>query len=160
MQGRGIGHWLWGDVVVPGCAGWDIRNGDAQKNAEVEDESFDFVYSSHCLEHVWDVREALKNWFRAVRVGGYLIIAAPHRDLYEKKKCLPSRWNGDHKHMFLIGESEEPDTLDIVQEVKESLKNYQIQYVKMCDEGHTITGSLRHSDGEYQRRLVISVMIL
>ena len=102
-----------------------------------------------------DVRESLRNWFRAVKEGGYLIIAVPHRDLYEKKRTLPSRWNGDHKHMFLIGKSESPDTLDIVEEVKNSLEYYDIKYVKACDYGHTITDPLRHSDGEYQIEMVI-----
>lgn len=154
-QGEGIDIGYGSDLIVPGCSGWDIRNGDAQYLREVKDESFDFVYSSHCLEHLWDVRVSLKNWFRVLKRGGYLIIAVPHRDLYEKKKVLPSRWNGDHKHMFLIGESDEMDTLDIVEEVSNSLVDYQIQYVKMCDDGHTISDPLIHSDGEYQIEMVI-----
>lgn len=154
-KGEGLDIGYGSDVIMPGCSGWDLRNGDAQYIREVEDESFDYVYSSHCLEHVWDVRVALKNWFRVVRKGGYMIIAVPHRDLYEKKNNLPSRWNGDHKHMFLIGSADGEDTLDIVNEVSESLENYQIQYVKICDEGHTISDPLVHSDGEYQIEMVI-----
>ena len=83
------------------------------------------------------------------------MLAIPHRDLYEKKKTLPSRWNFDHKHMFLIGKKEPPDTLDIVEEIRESLVDYDIKYVKTCDEGHTITNPLIHSDGEYQIEIVI-----
>lgn len=102
------------------------------------------------MEHTWDVRTALKNWFRVVRESGYLIIAVPHRDLYEKLKILPSRWNIDHRYMFLIGKAELPNTLDVVEEVRESLTDYDIKYLKTGDEGHTITDLLRHSDGEYQ----------
>ena len=154
-NGEGLDIGYGGDVIVPDCAGWDLRNGDAQYLAGIDDESFDFVYSSHCLEHMYDVRIALKNWFRVVRKGGYLLLAIPHRDLYEKKKTLPSRWNADHKHMFLIGKSEPPDTLDIVEEIKLSLNNYDIKYIKACDEGHTITDPLKHSNGEYQIEIVI-----
>ena len=104
---------------------------------------------------MYDVRIALKNWFRVVRKGGYLLLAIPHRDLYEKKNQLPSRWNGDHKHMFLIGRAEPPDTLDICEEIKESISNYDVKYIKACDEGHTIVNPLIHSDGEFQIEVVI-----
>ena len=154
-QGEGLDIGYGADLIVPGCSGWDIRNGDAQYMKGVEDESFDYVYSSHCLEHVTDVRVALKNWFRLVRKGGFLIITVPHRNLYEKKRRLPSRWNINHKHMFLIGETEVPDTLDIVEEVRESITGYDIKYIKACDEGHTITDPYVHSDGEYQIEMVI-----
>ena len=153
--GEGLDVGYGSDLIVPGCSGWDLRNGDAQYLAGIEDESFDFVYSSHCLEHMYDVQISLKNWFRVVKKGGYLLLAIPHRDLYEKKTQLPSRWNGDHKHMFLIGRAEPPDTLDIVEEIKSALKNYDIKYIKACDEGHTITDPLAHSDGEYQIEIVI-----
>ena len=154
-QGNGLDVCYGSDLIVPDCSGWDIRNGDAQYLATIPDESFDFVYSSHGLEHMADVRVALKNWYRVVKKGGYLLIAIPHRDLYEKKSQLPSRWNGDHKHFFLIGKEEPPDTLDIVHEVKEALEDYDIKYVKACDEGHTITDPSIHSDGEYQIEIVI-----
>ena len=154
-QGEGLDIGYGSDLIVPGCSGWDFRNGDAQYLADIDDESFDFVYSSHCLEHMYDVRISLKNWFRVVRPGGFLLLAIPHRDLYEKKNALPSRWAPEHKHMFLIGKSEPPDTLDIMEEIRESLDGYEIQYIKVCDEGHTITDPLKHSDGEYQIEIVI-----
>ncbi|MCR5755557.1 MAG: class I SAM-dependent methyltransferase, partial [Acetatifactor sp.] len=77
-RGEGIDIGWGGDLLTPNCSGWDIENGDAQYLDGIDDESFDFVYSSHCLEHIYDVRTALKNWFRIVKKGGYLIIAVPH----------------------------------------------------------------------------------
>lgn len=154
-QGEGLDIGYGADLIVSGCSGWDLRNGDAQYLASIPDESFDFVYSSHCLEHMHNVRVALKNWFRVVRRGGYLIIAIPHRDLYEKRRRLPSEWNGDHKHMFLIGRSDYPDTLDIIEEIKNSLSSYDFIYVKKCEEGHTIDDPMIHSDGEYQIEIVL-----
>ena len=157
-RGEGLDVGYGGDIITPNSSGWDFRNGDAQYLAGIDDESFDFVYSSHCLEHMYDVRTSLKNWFRVVRRGGFLLLAIPHRDLYEKRTQLPSRWNGDHKHMFLIGRSEPPDTLDILEEVRESIRNYDIKYVKACDYGYTITDPNRHSNGEYQIEMVIQKM--
>ncbi len=157
-SGDGLDIGYGSDPITSDCSGWDRQHGDAQYLDGIEDESFDYVYSSHCLEHMNDVRIALKNWFRVVRRGGYLLLAVPHRDLYEKKNSLPSRWNFDHKHMFLIGKTESPDTLDIVEEIRESLVNYDIKYVKACDEGHTITDPTKHSDGEYQIEVVIQKM--
>ena len=49
---------------------WDRDSGDAQFMAGVEDESFDFVHSSHCLEHLVEPQEGLANWFRILRPGG------------------------------------------------------------------------------------------
>lgn len=69
-QGEGLDIGCASDPVTPNCSGWDLPNGDAQYLKGIKDESFDFVYSSHCLEHMRDVRVALKNWFRVVRGGG------------------------------------------------------------------------------------------
>ena len=154
-KGTGLDVGYGGDVITPTAAGWDLRNGDAQYLAEVEDESFDFVYSSHCIEHMQNVRVALHNWFRVVKPGGYLLLYIPHRDLYEKRKSLPSIFNPDHKHMFLIGKSELPDTLDIVEEITKSLSGFDIKYVKTCDEGYVKNPPKVQSKGEYSIEVVI-----
>ena len=120
-QGEGLDIGCGSDLVTPGCSGWDLCNGDAQKLEGVLDESFDFVYSSHCIEHMTDARRAIANWFRVVRRGGCLIIYGPERDLYEKRCTLPSRFNPHHQHMFLVGRKEAPDTLDICEEIREAL---------------------------------------
>lgn len=80
---------------------WDLADGDAQLMAGVPDNSYDFVHSSHCLEHMRGVSEALNNWIRIVKPGGYLIVTVPDEDLYEHG-CWPSRFNGDHKWSFTI----------------------------------------------------------
>lgn len=159
-QGKGLDVGYGGDVIAPGCAGWDLRNGDAQYLQGVPDESFDYVYSSHCLEHMNNVRVSLQNWFRCVKKGGYLLIYIPHRDLYEKQTKLPSRFNPHHKHMFLIGKSELPDTLDIVEEIAGSLEGYEIVYVKICDEGHVVNPPKVEDHGEYSIEMVIKKLCM
>ena len=80
---------------------WDWEDGDAQIMAGVPDEEYDFVHSSHCLEHLVDPREGLKNWFRIVRPGGYLVVTVPDEDLYEQG-VFPSTFNRDHKWTFTV----------------------------------------------------------
>jgi len=121
----------------------------------LEDESFDYIYSSHTLEHVIDAGESLKNWWRVLKPGGYLLLYIPHRDLYEKKKKLPSRFNPNHFRFFLIDEEALPDTVGIVPLIKRTLSNYEIIYAKECSEGHTVTDPEKHSDGEYSIEVVI-----
>ena len=83
------------------CRTWDLDDGDAQFLAGVPDGSFDFVHSSHCLEHLRDPGEALGNWVRVTKPGGYVVVTVPDEDLYEQGRW-PSRFNPDHKRTFTI----------------------------------------------------------
>jgi SAM-dependent methyltransferase len=83
------------------CRAWDLKDGDAQWLAGVPDNSLDFAHSSHCLEHMRDPREALKNWLRVLRPGGHLVVLVPDEDLYEQG-VFPSTFNGDHKWTFTL----------------------------------------------------------
>ncbi len=80
---------------------WDINDGDARHMHGVADESYHFVHSSHCLEHLTDPIEGLKNWFRIIKPGGYLIVLIPDEDMYEQG-VFPSTFNSDHKHTFTL----------------------------------------------------------
>jgi SAM-dependent methyltransferase len=42
------------------------------------DQRFDFLFSSHCLEHCPDTIRTLLEWRRVVRTGGYLVLILPH----------------------------------------------------------------------------------
>ena len=154
-QGAGLDIGFGGDLLTKNCKGWDFEHGDAQSLAGVPDESFDFVYSSHTLEHLPDPVSALQNWWRIIRPGGYLLLYIPHRDLYEKKLKLPSRWNSDHKHFFLPEKDEPPHTLGLKPLIERSINSYSLEYVKECRDGWTITDPEIHSDGEYSIEAVI-----
>lgn len=85
------------------CDEWDTQHGDgdAQKMAGVEDATYDFVHSSHTLEHLVDPVEGLQNWWRILKPGGHLVIVVPDEDLYEQG-VWPSTWNADHKWTFTL----------------------------------------------------------
>ena len=81
---------------------WDIEDGDAQFLESVQENHFDFVHSSHCLEHLHDPHEGIKNWLRVLKPGGFLVITVPDEDLYEQAQFPPSTFNKDHKWTFTI----------------------------------------------------------
>jgi SAM-dependent methyltransferase len=83
---------------------WDWEDGDAQFLAGVGDEILDFVHSSHCLEHLVEPEAGLRNWFRVLKPGGYLIITVPDEDFYEQG-TFPSAFNRNHKWTFAIFKS-------------------------------------------------------
>ncbi|CAA9325102.1 MAG: SAM-dependent methyltransferases [uncultured Gemmatimonadaceae bacterium] len=79
--------------------GWDADDGDATTMQGLAPESFDFVHSSHCLEHLMFPDHALGRWFRLVRPGGHLVVVVPDEDMYEQGQ-FPV--NLDHKCTFTL----------------------------------------------------------
>lgn len=154
-NGKGIDIGFGGDLIMPDAQGWDFEHGDATFLDGIKDESFDYVYSSHTLEHVFNVTTTLKNWYRVLKPNGYMILYIPHRDLYEKKKELPSIFNPTHQRFFLIDKDDPPHTVGIVPLLESTLINYTLIYAKECSEGHTNTDPLLHSDGEYSIEVVL-----
>jgi len=63
------------------------------------DNSLDYVFSSHCLEHFHEPEKALKEWTRVIREGGYLVLILPHKNYYPNIDHPQA--NKDHKHDFL-----------------------------------------------------------
>jgi SAM-dependent methyltransferase len=84
---------------------WDLEDGDAQFMNGVEDNTYDFVHSSHCLEHTHDPYETFDNWLRICKPGGHIITTIPDEDIYEQG-IFPSTFNPDHKTTWTISKSE------------------------------------------------------
>jgi SAM-dependent methyltransferase len=87
--------------LISSLRAWDVADGDAQHMATVADDTFDFVHSSHCLEHLHNPYEAFGNWIRICKPGGFIITTIPDEDLYEQGGW-PSTFNGDHKTSWTI----------------------------------------------------------
>lgn len=158
--GKGIDIGCGTDKVRPDADEWDLyqggREGDATYMSGVPDEKYDWVYSSHCLEHLDDPATALKNWWRILKKGGNLILFVPHRDLYEKRERPPSRWNMEHKVFFVPEKHLHPDVFGLKQLVEETFPDGKIVHLEVCDEGHTIGDPEIHSDGEYSIEMVVT----
>jgi len=86
---------------ISNVRGWDLPDGDAQYLKTINDNIYDFVTSSHCLEHMVDVMSALTNWIRVCKPGGHIVVTIPDEEMYEHEQW-PSRYNSDHKWSFTL----------------------------------------------------------
>ncbi len=108
------------------------------------------VFASHVLEHIEDWSGALSDWYRVLKIGGHLIIAVPHRDLYERKARLPSSFNGDHKRFYT------PALLLAEIEAALPVGGYRIRSLKDVDEGFDYAVPPgQHAAGCYEIELVL-----
>lgn len=81
LQGNGvdIGAGFW---PFPGSMPLDAFRGEgASKNiTDFTDNSLDYVFSSHCLEHITDWQTELSVWIKKLKPGGRLFLYLPHKD--------------------------------------------------------------------------------
>jgi predicted SAM-dependent methyltransferase len=74
FQGKVIDIGGGNSLVLPNAERFDIEDGDANEVTKYRPkESYDTVYSSHCLEHMIDPVKALNEWWRLVKPGGYMV---------------------------------------------------------------------------------------
>lgn len=59
-------------------------------------QDWDFIFSSHCLEHLEDPAAALMHWQDKLRPGGVLFLYLPHPDMryWRPENCRK------HRHLF------------------------------------------------------------
>ncbi len=119
---------------MTGVRTWDLEDGDAQFLAGVPDAAYDFVHSSHCLEHLHDPAEGLRHWLRVVKPGGHVIVTVPDEDLYEQG-VFPSTFNRDHKWTFTIHKdaSWSPRSINVVGLVTALGPEAQLVKVELLD---------------------------
>jgi SAM-dependent methyltransferase len=102
LRGKVIDIGAGADPVCSWAESFDLADGDANFITRYRaPETYDTVHSSHCLEHLYQPREALAQWWRLVKPGGYLVLVVPHEDLYEQG-FWPSLFNPDHKATFRL----------------------------------------------------------
>lgn len=63
-----IGHCAKVDIVAPG------------DNLPFKKGVWDFVISSHVIEHFYDPIKTIKEWLRVVKPGGYVFMIVPHKE--------------------------------------------------------------------------------
>jgi SAM-dependent methyltransferase len=131
--------------LIHSVTDFDKDDGDAQALDGIADDAYDFVYSSHCLEHVAEPVYALKDWIRVTRPGGYLVISVPDEDLYEQG-AWPSTFNSDHKHSFTICKSTSwsPASINVVDLLK--AVSDLAQPISICTVDHAYRRELPRCD--------------
>ena len=77
--------------AFPGATPIDLLFDDPWDAYNLPDEKVDYIYSSHCLEHLPDWVEALDYWASKLKSGGALFLYLPH---YKDRKS--TRLNSSH----------------------------------------------------------------
>lgn len=138
LSGKGIdiGCGVW--PVRPDVLPFDQADGDANEITRfvTETGSFDYVFSSHCLEHMRDPDHALREWWELVRPGGSMIVVVPDEDLYEQG-YWPSLFNKDHKFTFAISKqaSWSPVSRNLL-DMARALPRAEIVSLRVQDQGY------------------------
>ncbi len=91
-------EWCHGRGIDIGADKWPLEGAvpvynEPEQNAfkldRFEDGSLDFVFSSHCLEHLKPWQEALRLWITKLRPGGILFLYLPHESMKLWNPCGP-----------------------------------------------------------------------
>jgi SAM-dependent methyltransferase len=146
---KGMTHWdYWWSVIPDSITGVAIiqdpdSTRDAADLSKFPDGHFLTVYASHILEHLDDHVAALKEWWRVLQTGGYLIICVPHRDLFEMQDHHPSRWNpcnrpdgGGHMTFWLPDTDDLPVTHNFKRTLQTVIPDGEVVSFKILDEGY------------------------
>lgn len=82
--------------ALPGATPIDLAFPDEWDAFNLPDKQVDYIYSSHCLEHIDDWIGALDYWHTKLKIGGVLFLYLPH---YDQTYWRP--WN-NRKHIHVV----------------------------------------------------------
>jgi len=158
LKGKGIDIGCGPDPVFPDASRFDQKQGDANHITRYVSDTYDYVYSSHCLEHMNDAASALKEWWKLVKPGGHLFFTVPDEDLYEQG-IFPSLGNPDHKATFTIykEKSWSPASCNI-QNLIADLPNAKV--VSLVLQDHNYDRKLLSSNGKRPNSLIHSIYFI
>jgi SAM-dependent methyltransferase len=113
---------------------WDRADGDAQFMEGVADNTYNFIHSSHCLEHINDPYEAFEHWIRICKPGGHIITTIPEEDLYEQG-VYPSTFNGGHITTWTImkEESWSPVSINLLEFLYQFKAQIEIKKIELLN---------------------------
>ena len=151
LNGKGIDIGFGSDPLNADVVRFDVDDGDANQIGLYVKDTFDFVYSSHCLEHMNDPMKALHEWWKLVNRGGILFFLVPDEDLYEQG-FFPSRFNSDHKWTFTISKAKSWSPVSInVLDLVQTLKDSEIVSLQLQDAGYDYR-LLQHGESTLSRK--------
>ena len=83
--------------MFPGAIGIDYSDGNGYHADNLPDKKVDYIFSSHCLEHVDNWINTLEYWISKVNKGGIIFLYLPD---YSQTYWRP--WNNKkHKHVLI-----------------------------------------------------------
>jgi len=95
-KGEGLDIGGFFKCTFPGAKSINILNSDGFDAYHLPDEKYDYIFSSHTLEHLHDYVGALKLWREHLKESGVLFLYLPHPDM---EYWLPQN-NRKHLHLF------------------------------------------------------------
>lgn len=116
MSGKGLDIGCGMEKVWPSCIGIDTGHHFGRGAANIDgngsdlslfsDGSLDYIFSSHVVEHIpeKEVAKTFKEWARALKPDGHLILYVPSSNLYPKVGAEGA--NPDHKWDIYPGDIE------------------------------------------------------
>lgn len=119
-KGVDIGAGKW---PLDGARGIEYSEVENAYIIKEEDESLDFVFSSHLLEHLDEPYRAIDEWYRVLKKDGIIFMYLPHPacHMWKKENLKYHIWNPD------------PYTLE------EKFKNddrFEIEYITYLPDGY------------------------
>lgn len=143
LAGQGIDIGCGPDPISPTAMPFDQEQGDANRISQYVKQQFDFVFSSHCLEHMLDPKTAILEWWKLVKPGGVLFVLVPDEDLYEQG-YWPSKFNDDHKFTFTISKQKSWSPVSVnVLDLIHSLPDSEIVSLQLQDHNYDRSLSFR-----------------
>jgi GT2 family glycosyltransferase/SAM-dependent methyltransferase len=82
-------HTVWEGSLTEGPDSYYIDNkgkkgyqyvSEASDLGNIGSEKYDFVLSSHCIEHIANPFQAISEWIRVLKADGFLVMVVPHKD--------------------------------------------------------------------------------
>lgn len=134
LKGKGLDIGCGPDPIDPSADRFDLEQGDANQITKFVSKKYDYVFSSHCLEHMNEPIRALKDWCSLVEDGGHIILIVPDEDLYEQGH-FPSLFNEDHKVTFTISKKQSwsKKSINILDMIKE-IPDMELASVELQDQ--------------------------
>jgi SAM-dependent methyltransferase len=114
---------------------WDLPDGDGALLEGVEDEIYDFVHSSHSLEHMSDPRVAMANWIRVLKKGGHMVLLLPDEDMFEQGNWPSAYAGADHITSWTIKKNQSwcPASINVVDFLSEFADSVEILKIEKLD---------------------------
>lgn len=136
FKGTGIDIGCGNDPILDNVERFDIGDGDANQIGKYVKKQFDFVFSSHCLEHMKNPHHTIRQWWNLVKDNGYLYLIVPDEDLYEQGH-FPSKYNTDHKWTFSLLKQKNANVRSInIIELLSSLENARVLKLEVQDNNY------------------------